>query len=89
MPSNVIPRPSEMYDHATAADVDMRLAEARNAELADDEDCAAGYTPTSGLAARVEELEAEYLRTYGEPAPKSHGLLLIRRRAHLLAARAS
>lgn len=83
MPTQVIPRPSTLYQVTPSQDVDSRLMTARYAVEADIEDMAAGYAPTPGLEEKVRRLEAEYRQTYGVDAPQSVSLMAIRRAEHL------
>ena len=57
MPTQVIPRPSILYETKPAKDVDSRLMAARYAVAGDTEDEAAGYAATPGLEDKVRQLE--------------------------------
>ena len=83
MPTQVIPRPSTLFQFTPTRDIDSRLMTARFAVAADKEDQAAGYAPTAGLEDTVRLLEAEYRQTYDVDAPQSVSLMAIRRSEHL------
>lgn len=83
MPTQVIPRPSTLYETKPAKDVDSRLMAARYAVAGDAEDKAAGYAATPGLGSKVKELEEEYRQTYGIDPPESVSLMAILRAQHL------
>jgi hypothetical protein len=83
MPTQVIPRPSTLYETKPAKDVDSRLMAARYAVAGDTEDEAAGYAATPGLEDKVRRLEAEYRQTYCIDPPESVSLMAILRGKHL------
>lgn len=87
MPTQVILRPSTLYETKSAKDVDSRLMAARYAVryavVSDTEDEAAGYAVTPGLEDKVLQLEAEYRQTYGIDPPESVSLMIRLRSKHL------